>query len=96
MAFESSDEDVTVEASSSEVEYILRQQSDPMPGKRPTPVYPPNYCELMKLEAQVLAVGVPGNPHEPPGMLAPGEYGPYTVPQTLMRMHAAQAEEYPD
>eukprot|EP00959_Pyramimonas_sp_CCMP1952_P402369 8432013-Pyramimonas_sp.AAC.1 len=78
MAFESSDEDVTVEASPSEVEHNLRLQSDRMPGNRPTPVYPPNYCELMELKAHAFTVGVPGNPHEPPGMLAPGEYGPCT------------------
>eukprot|EP00959_Pyramimonas_sp_CCMP1952_P003124 64615-Pyramimonas_sp.AAC.1 len=50
----------------------------------------------MELEAQAFTVGAPGNPHEPPGMLTPGEYGPYTALQTLMQMHAAQAEEYPD
>eukprot|EP00959_Pyramimonas_sp_CCMP1952_P171708 3588179-Pyramimonas_sp.AAC.1 len=67
-----------------------------MPRNRPTPVHPPNYGELMDLEAQAYTVGVPGNPHEPPGMLAPGEYGPCTVLQTHMQMHAVQAEEYPD
>eukprot|EP00959_Pyramimonas_sp_CCMP1952_P423893 8879344-Pyramimonas_sp.AAC.1 len=50
----------------------------------------------MELEAQAFTVGVPGNPHEPPGMLAPGEYGPRAVLQTLMQMHAVQAEEYHD
>eukprot|EP00959_Pyramimonas_sp_CCMP1952_P128741 2692364-Pyramimonas_sp.AAC.1 len=64
-----------------------------MLGNRPTPVYPPNYCELLELEAQAFTVGVLGNPREPPGMLAPGECGPCTVLQTLMQMHAAQAEE---
>eukprot|EP00959_Pyramimonas_sp_CCMP1952_P443049 9275227-Pyramimonas_sp.AAC.1 len=89
-------EAVTVEATPSEVENNLRHQSDLLLGNGPTPVYPPNYCELMELEAQAFAVGVPGNPREPPGMLAPGVYGPYTALQTLMQMHAAQAEEYPD
>eukprot|EP00959_Pyramimonas_sp_CCMP1952_P412623 8646478-Pyramimonas_sp.AAC.1 len=78
MAFESSDEDVTVGASPSEIECNLRRQSDPLPGDRPTPVHPPSNCELMELGAQAFTVGVPGNPHEPPGMLAPGEYGPCT------------------
>eukprot|EP00959_Pyramimonas_sp_CCMP1952_P034285 718542-Pyramimonas_sp.AAC.1 len=50
----------------------------------------------MELEAQAFTVGVPDNTHEPLGMLAPGECGPYTELQTLMQMHAAQVEEYPD
>eukprot|EP00959_Pyramimonas_sp_CCMP1952_P461715 9482061-Pyramimonas_sp.AAC.1 len=50
----------------------------------------------MELEAQAFTVGVPDNPREPPGMLAPGQYGPCTALQTLMQMHAAHAEEYPD
>eukprot|EP00959_Pyramimonas_sp_CCMP1952_P164374 3436236-Pyramimonas_sp.AAC.1 len=72
MAYESSDEEATVEASPSEVEHNLRRQPDLMPGKRPTPVYPPNYGDTMELEAQEFTVGVPGSPHAPPGMLAPG------------------------
>eukprot|EP00959_Pyramimonas_sp_CCMP1952_P446294 9344208-Pyramimonas_sp.AAC.2 len=63
-----------------------------MPGNRPTPVYPPNYCELMELGAEAFTVGAPGNTHEPPGMLAPGEYGPCPALQTLMQMHVAQVE----
>eukprot|EP00959_Pyramimonas_sp_CCMP1952_P331713 6945854-Pyramimonas_sp.AAC.1 len=50
----------------------------------------------MELDAQAFTVGVPGSPHEPPSTLASGEYGPCTVLQTLVQMHAAQAEEYPD
>eukprot|EP00959_Pyramimonas_sp_CCMP1952_P317744 6650038-Pyramimonas_sp.AAC.1 len=50
----------------------------------------------MELEAQAFTVVVPGNPHEPPGMLTPGEQGPCAVLQTLMQRHAAQAAEYPD
>eukprot|EP00959_Pyramimonas_sp_CCMP1952_P210540 4405894-Pyramimonas_sp.AAC.1 len=72
MAYESSDEDVTVEASPSEVEYNLRHQPDIMPGNRPTPVYPPNYAGLMELKSQAFTTGVPGNPYVPPGSLAPG------------------------
>eukprot|EP00959_Pyramimonas_sp_CCMP1952_P117022 2446052-Pyramimonas_sp.AAC.1 len=49
----------------------------------------------MELESQACTVGVPGNLHEPPGMLAPGVCGPCTVLQAFMQMHAAQAEEYP-
>eukprot|EP00959_Pyramimonas_sp_CCMP1952_P239620 5007650-Pyramimonas_sp.AAC.1 len=76
IACESSDEEVTVEASPSEVDRNLRRRPDLMPGNRPTPVYHPNYGDLMESEAQAFSVGVPGNPHVPPGMLAPGEYGP--------------------
>eukprot|EP00959_Pyramimonas_sp_CCMP1952_P346194 7251081-Pyramimonas_sp.AAC.1 len=72
----------TVEATPSEIERNLRHRSDLLPGNRPTPVHPPNYCDLMELEAQAFAVGVPGNPREPPGMLAPGVYGPYAVLQS--------------
>eukprot|EP00959_Pyramimonas_sp_CCMP1952_P003123 64614-Pyramimonas_sp.AAC.1 len=50
----------------------------------------------MELEAQAFTVGAPGNPREPPGTLAPGECGPCTVLQTLVQMHDAEAEEYPD
>eukprot|EP00959_Pyramimonas_sp_CCMP1952_P164026 3429327-Pyramimonas_sp.AAC.1 len=50
----------------------------------------------MELEAQAFTVGVPGTPHVPPGMLAPGEYGPHAILQTLMQMHAVLVVAYPE
>eukprot|EP00959_Pyramimonas_sp_CCMP1952_P070872 1480261-Pyramimonas_sp.AAC.1 len=50
----------------------------------------------MELEAQAFTVGLPGNPHVPPGMFAPGEYGPRTILQTLMQMHAVLVVAYPE
>eukprot|EP00959_Pyramimonas_sp_CCMP1952_P328690 6881600-Pyramimonas_sp.AAC.1 len=88
MAYESSDEDVTVEASPSVVDHNLRHQPDLMLGNRPTPVDHPNYADLMELESQAFTTGVPGDPYVPPGSPAPGEYGPRTILQTLMQMHA--------
>eukprot|EP00959_Pyramimonas_sp_CCMP1952_P119986 2508666-Pyramimonas_sp.AAC.1 len=72
MAYESSDEDVTVEASPSEVDYNRRQQPDLLPGNRHTPVYFSNYADMMEFESQAFTTGVPGNPYVPPGSLAPG------------------------
>eukprot|EP00959_Pyramimonas_sp_CCMP1952_P354959 7435527-Pyramimonas_sp.AAC.1 len=67
-----------------------------MPGNRPTPVYPPNYAVLMELESQAFVTGVPGDLFIPPGSLAPGEYGPRTLLQTLMKMHAVLVVAYPE
>eukprot|EP00959_Pyramimonas_sp_CCMP1952_P356205 7459854-Pyramimonas_sp.AAC.1 len=50
----------------------------------------------MELESQAFTAGVPGNPYAPPGTLAPGEYGPHTILQTLMQMHAALVVAYPE
>eukprot|EP00959_Pyramimonas_sp_CCMP1952_P373756 7827501-Pyramimonas_sp.AAC.1 len=50
----------------------------------------------MELESQAFTVGMPGNPYVPPGTLAPGEYGPLAILQTLMQMHAALAVTYPE
>eukprot|EP00959_Pyramimonas_sp_CCMP1952_P149381 3125768-Pyramimonas_sp.AAC.1 len=96
MAYESSGEEITLEASPSEVYHNLRHQPDLMPGNRPAPVYPPNYGDLMEVESQAFTVGVPRNPYVPPGVLAPGEYGPHATLQTLMQMHAVLVVAYPE
>eukprot|EP00959_Pyramimonas_sp_CCMP1952_P077900 1628191-Pyramimonas_sp.AAC.1 len=88
MAYESSDEDDTVQASPSEVDRNLQPRPDLMPGNGPAPFYRPNYADLMGLESQAFVTGVPGDPFIPPGSLAPGECGPRALLQTLMRMHA--------
>eukprot|EP00959_Pyramimonas_sp_CCMP1952_P024081 505182-Pyramimonas_sp.AAC.1 len=70
MAYESSGEDVIVEASPSEVDRNLQPQPDLMPVNRPT--YPRNRAELIEMESQAFVAGVPGDQFIPPGSLAPG------------------------
>eukprot|EP00959_Pyramimonas_sp_CCMP1952_P133216 2785093-Pyramimonas_sp.AAC.1 len=72
MAYESSEEDDTVQASPSEVHRNLQPQPDLMPGNRPTPTYPLNYADLTDMESQAFVAGGPGGPFIPPGSLAPG------------------------
>eukprot|EP00959_Pyramimonas_sp_CCMP1952_P306213 6408665-Pyramimonas_sp.AAC.1 len=44
---------------------------------------------------QAFIAGEPDTPFMPPGSLAPGEYGPRALLQTLMRMHEILITGYP-
>eukprot|EP00959_Pyramimonas_sp_CCMP1952_P321830 6734467-Pyramimonas_sp.AAC.1 len=48
------------------------------------------------MESQAFVAGAPGNPYIPPCSLAPGEYGPRTLLQTLMRMREILTIAYPE
>eukprot|EP00959_Pyramimonas_sp_CCMP1952_P077818 1626745-Pyramimonas_sp.AAC.1 len=45
---------------------------------------------------QAFIAGEPETPFIPPGPLAPGECGPRTLLQTLMRMHEILITAYPE
>eukprot|EP00959_Pyramimonas_sp_CCMP1952_P041755 873276-Pyramimonas_sp.AAC.1 len=45
---------------------------------------------------QAFVAGVPGDPFVPPGSLAPSEYGPRALLQTLMRTHEILTIAYPE
>eukprot|EP00959_Pyramimonas_sp_CCMP1952_P341501 7153821-Pyramimonas_sp.AAC.1 len=48
------------------------------------------------MESQEFVPGTPGNPYIPPGSLAPGEYGPRALLQTLMRTHEILTIAHPE